>query len=153
MSELPPPRFRKTKNGTWAVMGPVETLEAALSGDGKVEVVKRSGDTSSFTVKSLGKPFDVDGVQMCYGYPDEDDGAGQGGGSAGGSAGGGSASGGAGGASRRPASGPSSAPAPRGPAAAREALAKVTAPEPDRDLSEPLPEFQGGVEDEWHGDF
>lgn len=144
MSELPPPRFRKTKSGTWAVMGPVETLEAALASDGKVEVAKRSGDTSSFTVVSLGKPFDVDGVQMCYGYADDGDGGGGGGAQAPGQ-------------SQR-ASAPNTAAkpaasAPRGPAAAREALAKATTPEPDRDPHEPLPEWQGGAEDEWHGEF
>jgi hypothetical protein len=67
--------FRKTKSEKWAVMGPVETLQKALADNGgKVKVLKKSGDTSEFTVVSLGSPFDVDGVKMCYGYdslPDE----------------------------------------------------------------------------------
>lgn len=142
MSELPPPRFRKTKSEKWAVMGPVETLTAALDGDGKVEVTKRSGDTSTFVIGSLGKPFDVDGVEMCYGYaPDDGDDDGS---AADRSSGG--AGRGAGGAERRDA-------APRrGPAAARDALARATAP-PEADPSEPLPEYQGGAEDEWQPDF
>jgi hypothetical protein len=112
MSELPEPRFRKTKSEKWAVMAPVETLEAALAGDGKVKVLKKSGDHSSFTVGSLGKPFDVDGVQMCYGYaPGDEDTS-------------------------------SAAAAPR-------AVTDV----PARDNSEPIPEYQGGAEDEWSDGF
>lgn len=78
MTELPPARFRKTKTDKWAVMAPVETLREALAGDGKVEVLKKSGDTTTFTVASLGKAFDVDGVQMCYGYAPGDDDSGAG---------------------------------------------------------------------------
>ncbi len=63
-TEPPAPQFRKTKQGKWAVMGPVETLQAALDGDGKVKVLKKSGDWSDFTVVSLGRPFDVEGVSM-----------------------------------------------------------------------------------------
>lgn len=149
MSELPPPRFRKTKSDKWAVMGPVETLTAALDGDGKVEVTKRSGDTSTFVIGSLGKPFDVDGVEMCYGYaPDEGDGDDSGGG--GGQRSSGSRSGGQRSSGAR--SGGQQAPPPRGPAAARDALARATAP-PEADPSEPLPEYQGGAEDEWQPDF
>ena len=121
-------------------MGPVETLTAALDGDGKVEVTKRSGDTSTFVIGSLGKPFDVDGVEMCYGYaPDEGDG---------------DDSGSGGGGQRSPGtpSGGQQAPPPRGPAATRDALARATAP-PEADPSEPLPEYQGGAEDEWQPDF
>ena len=116
MSELPPPRFRKTKSEKWAVMAPVETLEAALTSGGLVEVQKKSGDWSKFTVASLGKPFDVDGVAMCYGYAPDDE-----------------------------ADPSSAAPASRRPAA--------TAAAPPRDDSEPLPEYQGGPEDEWSESF
>ena len=113
MSELPEPKFRKTKTEKWAVMAPVETLEAALASDGVVQVLKKSGDHSKFTVGSLGKPFDVDGISMCYGYaPGDEDTGGSGGGGA-------------------PAPRQSSPPpAPAGPA-------------PARDESEPLPEYQG----------
>ena len=63
------PTFRKTKSGKWAVMGPIDVLQKALDeNEGKVDVLKRSGDWSSYTVVSLGKPFDVEGKQMCYGY-------------------------------------------------------------------------------------
>lgn len=121
MSELPEPRFRKTRSEKWAVMAPVETLEAALAGDGKVKVLKRSGDYSSFTIASLGKPFDVDGVQMCYGYApgDEDTPA-----------------------APSDTTDTAAPPAPSRPAAA-----------PQRDSSEPLPEYQGGAEDEWSDGF
>ena len=130
MSELPEPKFRKTKSEKWAVMAPVETLEAALAGDGKVKVLKKSGDYSSFIVASLGKPFDVDGVQMCYGYaPGDDD--------------------------DTPGSSPHRA-APTGrrseppPDTVRPAS---TPPLPPRDDSEPLPEYQGGADDEWSDGF
>ena len=117
MSDLPEPKFRKTKSDKWAVMGPVVTLEAALATDGKVQVLKKSGDRSTFVIGSLGKPFDVDGVQMCYGYAPEadvDD-------------------------ATKPTqpvsrSAPSREPTPVGSA-------------PERDASEPLPEYQG--EDHW----
>ena len=123
MSELPEPTFRKTKSDKWAVMAPVVTLEAALAGDGKVKVLKKSGDHSNFTVGSLGKPFDVDGIEMCYGYaPGDEDG--------GGASPGGSAS---------------------TPPRVRSTAASTTGPAPSRDASEPLPEFQG--DDQWGDEF
>jgi hypothetical protein len=133
VSDKIPPRFRKTKSDKWAVMAPVEDLERALAEGGKIEVQKRSGDWSTFRVASLGKPFDVDGVSMCYGYgPEEsgDDGAQPkgNGGSDGASA------------SRSTRTGSRS---PRSPAGRP----------PTPDPSEPLPEFQGGAEDEWDGYF
>ncbi|MBT8491435.1 MAG: hypothetical protein KJO07_00125 [Deltaproteobacteria bacterium] len=129
MSDLPPAQFRKTKSGKWAVMAPVVSLEAALHGDGKVEVLKKSGDWSTFTVSSLGKPFDVDGISMCYGYgPEEDDGAGG---------------------SGQATSGRSSAPNPRAPVYEQPPSEATWANAPPRDESEPLPDYQGGPEDEW----
>lgn len=130
MSDLPPPQFRRTKTGKWAVMGPVETLEAALAtAGGVVEVQRKSGDWSKFTVASLGRAFDVDGLQMCYGYgPDDEAEPGQ----------------------ARPASGArstqSASPAQSAPRRSRPA------PPPPRDESEPLPEYRGGPEDEWQPD-
>lgn len=144
MSELPEPKFRKTKSEKWAVMAPVETLEAALAGDGQVKVLKKSGDHSPFTVGSLGKPFDVDGIQMCYGYAPGDEDAG--GGSAGGQSSGGQGSGGGRASGRQSSGGRSSAPAERqGPPPIQNE------PAPSRDNSEPLPEFQG--EDQWDDGF
>lgn len=120
MSEKIPARFRKTKTDKWAVMAPVEDLEKALEGDGKVDVLKKSGDWTTFRVASLGRPFDVDGVQMCYGYgPDDDDGTGGDG-----------------------------TPAADRVRSAPPARGAQPAP-PPRDSSEPLPEYQGGPEDEW----
>ncbi|MEM7275244.1 MAG: hypothetical protein AAF547_19360 [Actinomycetota bacterium] len=121
MAEKIPPRFRKTKTDKWAVMAPVEDLEKALAEGGKIDVQRKSGDWSTFTVASLGRPFDVDGVQMCYGYGPEEEGD---------EAGGQTASGG----------GRQQAPPRRAPA-----------PAPTTDPSEPLPEYQGGPEDEWDG--
>ena len=132
MSELPPAQFRKTKAGKWAVMAPVASLEAALAADGKVEVLKKSGDWSKFTVASLGKAFDVDGVQMCYGYgPDDSD----------------DANSSTGRQEQKPGSGPDRSSAPRRRAQNTNYQA------PTGDPSEPLPEYQGGAEDEWDGGF
>lgn len=123
MSEKIPAKFRKTKTEKWAVMAPIEDLERALAEGGKVDVLKKSGDWTTFRIASLGRPFEVDGVQMCYGYgPDDDEGTDGGGGSA-----------------TRP-----SAPQ-------REPL--TSAAPPPRDDTEPLPEFQGGADDEWSAEF
>jgi hypothetical protein len=129
MSDLPPAQFRKTKAGKWAVMAPLVSLEAALQADGKVEVLKKSGDWSKFTVASLGKPFDVDGVSMCYGYgPEEDNGAGE---------------------VRQATSGRSNASAAGAPAYEQPPSEAAWADAPTPDESEPLPTYQGGPEDEW----
>ena len=129
MADKIPPRFRKTKTEKWAVMAPVEDLEKALAEGGKIDVQKKSGDWSSFTVGSLGKAFDVDGVQMCYGYApgDEDTGGGQ-------SSTGGSRSQG------------SSAAPPQNEGSTRDAPIDAY---PGRDPSEPMPEYQGDPGDEW----
>lgn len=137
MAEKIPARFRKTKTDKWAVMAPVEDLEKALADGGKIDVLKKSGDWSSFRVASLGRPFDVDGVSMCYGYgPDDTESEGSGGGTASGGGAASAAGGGSGGerARSRPAPGPTAAP-------------------PPVDESEPLPEYQGGPEDEWSPPF
>ncbi|MEM9654184.1 MAG: hypothetical protein AAGA65_18965 [Actinomycetota bacterium] len=137
MADKIPPRFRKTKTEKWAVMAPVEDLEKALAEGGKIDVQKKSGDWSSFVVASLGKPFDIDGVQMCYGYGPEEAGADQGGGSGGGrQAAGAQANGGR---DRAGPSGPNSDPW----------LARERELPQHRDNSEPIPEYQGGPEDEW----
>ncbi len=119
------PSFRKTKSGSWAVMAPVEDLQKALEGDGKIDVLKKSGDWSSYTVVSLGSPFDVDGVKMCYGYDKEQDGDTQN-------------------QTVKPAQQATN------PAEAPSSLS-VIADVPPPDPSEPLPQYQGGAEDEWDG--
>ena len=129
MADKIPARFRKTKTDKWAVMAPVEDLEKALAEGGKVDVLKKSGDWSTFRIASLGKPFDVDGVQMCYGYGPEEETAD--GGDARPQGGGGSAGG----------------PAPR-PRSQRPPDVDLSR-SPGRDPSEPMPEYQGGPEDEW----
>lgn len=120
-----PPRFRKTKTDKWAVMAPVADLETALAEGGKIEVQKKSGDWSSFVVASLGKPFDVDGTQMCYGYGPEDEAEGA------------VTPGGGGKQARRQPSRSSTPPTPNLDGA------------PVRDSSEPLPDYQGAEEDQW----
>ncbi len=135
MADDIPARFRKTKTEKWAVMAPVEALEKALAEGGKIDVQKKSGDWSTFVVASLGRPFDVDGVQMCYGYGPDDEAEGGGGGQT--ASGGGSASN----QGRGQENGQRSARPPRRPA--QQA--------PPNDPSEPLPEYQGGAEDEWDG--
>ena len=55
MAEKIPARFRKTKSDKWAVMAPVEDLEKALAGDGKVDVLKKSGDWTTFRIVALGE--------------------------------------------------------------------------------------------------
>ncbi len=125
-AEPPAPVFRKTKQGKWAVMGPVETLQTALAGDGRVKVLKKSGDWSEFTVVSLGRPFDVDGVAMCYGYDDAGDESSAPTGSQAGSA-------------------PGHEPVAPG--------SSVLGDPPPRDETEPLPEFRGDETDEWSEAF
>ncbi len=111
-------------------MAPVDDLEKALADGGSIEVQKRSGDWSTFKVFSLGKPFDVDGTMMCYGYGPDGEGEGS------------SSSGGSGQSKRStpPAQAPPSQPSP---------ASLAGAPQPDP--SEPLPDFQGGPDDEWSG--
>ncbi len=139
-SALPPPQFRKTKTGKWAVVAPVPTLEAALASGGTVSVLKKSGDWGTFSVSSLGRPFDVDGIAMCYGYgPDDESEA----------------------STARPAAAratSTAAPKPttrsRSAASAAAANRQRNAPTPPPpDASEPLPEYRGGPEDEWHDSF
>ena len=143
VSDKTPPRFRKTKSDKWAVMAPVEDLERALAGDGKIDVQKRSGDWSTFKVASLGKPFDVDGVQMCYGYgpDDNDDADNQDDGTSGAS-----------GSTGDPQAGSGSRRSSNGARSGRPGRSRSVAA-PSVDGSEPLPEYQGGPEDEWDGGF
>ncbi|MEM9890170.1 MAG: hypothetical protein AAF962_04850 [Actinomycetota bacterium] len=141
-TEKIPPRFRKTKTDKWAVMAPVEDLEKALAEGGKIDVLKKSGDWSSFRVASLGRPFDVDGVSMCYGYGPDDEAEGGADGGSGGSGGEATSGRGAGGDTRS-----------RGGAPRRSAPARAATAPPPNDPSEPLPEYQGGAEDEWDGGF
>lgn len=146
-----PARFRKTKTDKWAVMAPVADLEKALAEGGKIDVQKKSGDWSTFTVGSLGRPFDVDGVSMCYGYAPGD-------GEPGAEAPGGP--GGAGGATTpQPAAAGARSGGGQGGGSQRNRNdgggrrpARASAP-PTRDDSEPLPTYQGGAEDEWGGEF
>lgn len=135
--ELPDPVFRKTKQGTWAVMGPLTTMEAALAENRPVQVKKRSGDFSTFSVVSLGRPFEVDGVTMCYGYDRAADTESAGTDTP---------------APRRSATSQASA-SPRSEYRPPTPPSEPSIAAPPRDPSEPMPEYQGGPEDEWQGDF
>lgn len=55
--------YRKTKAGQWVAYGP-----AAILRPGEVVVTKRDGSTKVELVERLGRPFEVDGVEMVYGY-------------------------------------------------------------------------------------
>jgi len=127
--ETIPARFRKTKTGKWAVMAPITDLEKSLADGGKVDVLKKSGDWSTFQVASLGRPFDVDGVEMCYGYGPGDEAEGGGDGTSASAAGG------------------------QGAPPRRQSPKRPAQQAPQRDDSEPLPEYQGGAEDEWNNEF
>lgn len=135
MSDKIPARFRKTKTGKWAVMAPVADLERALAEGSKVDVLRKSGDWTTFRVASLGRPFDVDGVPMCYGYGPEDDETASTGGAVPSSSRDGQAGASGSGGGR-------SAPPP-----------PSTVEPPPLDATEPLPEYQGSAEDEWAGEF
>ncbi len=111
-------------------MAPVADLEKALAEGGKIEVLKKSGDTSSFTVASLGKPFDVDGEMMCYGYGPETEEEQK---------------------KRTSGSNPGATPAEEVPHSASDPMLDRQFSEHTPDPSEPLPDYQGGAEDEWGG--
>lgn len=148
-----PARFRKTKTDKWAVMAPVADLEKALAEGGKIDVQKKSGDWSTFTVGSLGRPFDVDGVSMCYGYAPGDgepgaEGPGGPGGTGGAAAPQPAAAGARSGGGGQGGGGQRSRNYNNGGGGRRQAGAP-----PPRDDSEPLPTYQGGAEDEWGGEF
>ena len=141
MADSIAPRFRKTKSDKWAVMAPIEDLEKALATGGNVEVQRKSGDWTTFTIGSLGKPFDVDGVMMCYGYaPEESDDDATGPGLA-------SHPNGADVDDRR--GRPAGTPRSSVPGRQRNRASHHRAP--PADPTEPLPEYQGGSEDEWDG--
>lgn len=59
--------YRKTKRGEWVAFGP-----AALIAPGRsVIIVKKDGTTRMEAIESVGRTFDVDGVEMVYGYIDQ----------------------------------------------------------------------------------
>jgi len=56
--------YRKTKEGSWAIMGPVDVVKVGST----VTVHKKDGTTKQEHIVGVGKSFDVDGVLMNYGY-------------------------------------------------------------------------------------
>ncbi len=59
--------YRKTKNGRWAVYGPVAEFTQPT-----VTVTKRDGSVKKETVFEFGEPFLVNGEKMIYGYPERE---------------------------------------------------------------------------------
>jgi hypothetical protein len=55
--------YRKTRAGKWVVFGPTSLVRP-----GSVIVSKRDGSTKEEIVERVGKSFDVDGIEACYGY-------------------------------------------------------------------------------------
>jgi hypothetical protein len=56
--------YRKTKTGEWVAFAPA----AALVAGNTITVTKKDGSTKTETISSVGKPFEVNGVTMAYGY-------------------------------------------------------------------------------------
>lgn len=56
--------YRKTRNGEWVAYGPAELIKAGED----VEITTKAGKKSKKWIHSLGKTFEVDGVEMVYGY-------------------------------------------------------------------------------------
>jgi hypothetical protein len=61
------PCYRRTKSGQWVVMGPTDVIRPGAT----VEVVTKAGKVKVEHIASVGAPFDRDGVECVYGYPDE----------------------------------------------------------------------------------
>lgn len=58
------PTFRKTKSGEWVVCG----VPALVKANQDVAVRKADGTTKQVSIARVGKPFQVNGVKMVYGY-------------------------------------------------------------------------------------
>ena len=56
--------YRKTKDGKWVAFGPVSVVRAGCS----VLVTKKDGTDKYEYITRTGKPFEVNGQQMVYGY-------------------------------------------------------------------------------------
>lgn len=63
MTKSEQPKFRKTKTGEWVAFGPTSQVRP-----GTVKVRKANGTTKTVQVTRTGKPFNVDGIECCYGY-------------------------------------------------------------------------------------
>lgn len=56
--------FRKTRQGDWVAFGPASAVRECT----EVTVTKRSGDAKRVYIERTGKTFQVDGLDMVYGY-------------------------------------------------------------------------------------
>ena len=61
-------KFRRTKSGAWAVMGPTSIVRPGAT----VDVVLAKGGVKRVTIESVGKSFRADGAEQCCGYPVND---------------------------------------------------------------------------------
>jgi hypothetical protein len=64
--------YRKTRDGEWVVFGPKAEMWDGLYNKpaGNVVVTKKDGTKKTESIDHLGKPFQADGVECCYGYID-----------------------------------------------------------------------------------
>lgn len=65
MSEV---TFRKTRNGEWVAFGPAALIIGACERGEEIVITKKNGSTVTRHVFSTGNTFNVDGVEMVYGY-------------------------------------------------------------------------------------
>lgn len=56
--------YRKTRNDEWVVMAPAADLQAGR----KITVTKKDGTRKDEKIAKVGKTFEIDGVDMAYGY-------------------------------------------------------------------------------------
>lgn len=63
-----PVTYRKTRTSEWVVYGPHTVLTSAMEAGGIVQVTKKDDTTKDEVIERVGKPFEVDGAAMAYGY-------------------------------------------------------------------------------------
>ena len=57
--------WRRTRAGAWVVFGPADVVRAGAT----VTVKTKAGAIKSEAIKSVGRPFNIGGKKMVYGYP------------------------------------------------------------------------------------
>ena len=55
--------FRRNRKGDWVVFGPAADMQI-----GPNAVTTKSGAVQTVDIYDMGRTFEVDGVEMCYGY-------------------------------------------------------------------------------------
>ena len=56
--------YRRTRTGKWAVMG----TTANIFPGARVEVHTKAGKVKHEMIIEIGRPFEIDGIEMVYGY-------------------------------------------------------------------------------------